>query len=424
MLNPKTFFKHKLSLNFLYISLSQIVNYVFPFLTFPYLVRVLGLEGFGLYAFATSFVSYFQLIIDYGFNIIGVKKIVENIHDIKVKTEVYSSIFFARMLLTLGSLVVFVVIVNTFSEFKSNLNLYIFSFFTVFSQVLIPFWFFQAVEEMKFISIINTISKIISTVLIFVLIKSPDNVAAIPLIYTLATVIVGIISYVIISNKFKVIIDFKYLNFNTIKQYLKEGWYFFISNISISVYTNSLTFLLGIFGTNAQVSYFSIPNKLVGIIRMAFEPVTQTLFPHFSNLMVSGEKKLLYHKIRKVFSIGLLCISAICLGIFLFAPFLLKTLFKVNETETVTNLRIQIWLPLILWFHVIFGFFHIVLHKMNKLYGRIVLCSSIFSIPVSFYLIKFYKDMGASVTLLLVELCIGATYVYFYKKTKKVTYAE
>ena len=92
MFNPKSFFRNKLSLNFIYISLSQIVNYVFPLLTFPYLVKVLGLNGFGLYTFATSFVGYFQLIVDYGFNIIGIKKIAEGKKTTRVNTEVYSSI--------------------------------------------------------------------------------------------------------------------------------------------------------------------------------------------------------------------------------------------------------------------------------------------------------------------------------------------
>lgn len=424
MFNPKSFFRNKLSLNFIYISLSQIVNYVFPLLTFPYLVKVLGLNGFGLYTFATSFVGYFQLIVDYGFNIIGIKKIAEGKKTTRVNTEVYSSIFFTRMILMLICFILFLTIVLLFSEFRKEFYLYIFSFCTIFTQILIPFWFYQAVEEMKFISIINTISKIISTVLIFFLVKSPDDVEIIPLLYTFSTIVVGVLSYKIIKSKFHVVIDFRYLNIRNIRKYLIDGWHFFVSNISISLYTNTLIFALGLFGTKEQVAYFSIPNKIVGILRMAFEPITQTLFPHFSNLLVSGELKLLKAKIKKVFIAGLIAISGVCIIIFVLSPFILRYLFNVSALESINNLRLQIWLPVILWFHVIFGYFYIVLQKMNKLYSKIILWSSVISIPISFYFINTYKDLGATITLLLVEIGIGLIYVYYYLKTKKTVYGE
>ena len=424
MFNPKSFFRNKLSLNFIYISLSQIVNYVFPLLTFPYLVKVLGLNGFGLYTFATSFVGYFQLIVDYGFNIIGIKKIAEGKKTTRVNTEVYSSIFFTRMILMLICFILFLTIVLLFSEFRKEFYLYIFSFCTIFTQILIPFWFYQAVEEMKFISIINTISKIISTVLIFFLVKSPDDVEIIPLLYTFSTIVVGVLSYKIIKSKFHVVIDFRYLNIRNIRKYLIDGWHFFVSNISISLYTNTLIFALGLFGTKEQVAYFSIPNKIVGILRMAFEPITQTLFPHFSNLLVSGELKLLNAKIKKVFIAGLIAISGVCIIIFVLSPFILRYLFNVSALESINNLRLQIWLPVILWFHVIFGYFYIVLLKMNKLYSKIILWSSVISIPISFYFINTYKDLGATITLLLVEIGIGLIYVYYYLKTKKTVYGE
>jgi PST family polysaccharide transporter len=277
---------------------------------------------------------------------------------------------------------------------------------------------------MKFISIINTISKIISTVLIFFLVKSPDDVEIIPLLYTFSTIVVGVLSYKIIKSKFHVVIDFRYLNIRNIRKYLIDGWHFFVSNISISLYTNTLIFALGLFGTKEQVAYFSIPNKIVGILRMAFEPITQTLFPHFSNLLVSGELKLLKAKIKKVFIAGLIAISGVCIIIFVLSPFILRYLFNVSALESINNLRLQIWLPVILWFHVIFGYFYIVLQKMNKLYSKIILWSSVISIPISFYFINTYKDLGATITLLLVEIGIGLIYVYYYLKTKKTVYGE
>lgn len=414
----------KLGINFFYISLSQIVNYVFPLLTFPYLVRVLGLDGFGLYSFAAAFVMYFTLIVEYGFNIIGVKNIVENGNSPEIRSAVYSSIFFSRLLLFLIGLVVFSTIVFSVPKFRQDYLLYLSSYSIIISSIVIPFWFYQAVEQMKYISIINTISKIISTALVFVLIKSKSDVALVPMLYTVASLVVGIISYKIIAKNFNVELNLSYCTSANILSYLKNGWHYFVSNLSISLYTSTLPFFLGVFGTTQQVAYFTIPNKIISIVRMAFEPVTQTFFPHFSNLSVTKEWNKINSLRQKLLIGGLLSLSMVCLIIFAFAPELLSKLFKVNSPESIFNLRIQIFIPVILWFHVIFGFFFIIVHNLKKLYSNIILWSSIISIPVTLLLIYYFKDIGASWALLLVEFFIGLAYIYYYFKNKNIVYAK
>ena len=54
--------------NFAYLSLLQIIGYVFPLITIPYLARVIGVDGYGKIAFALSVIVYFQTFVDWGFS--------------------------------------------------------------------------------------------------------------------------------------------------------------------------------------------------------------------------------------------------------------------------------------------------------------------------------------------------------------------
>ena len=123
----------------------QMVQYLLPLVTFPYLTRVLGPGNYGKVAFAVAFITYFNLITDYGFNLSATREISINRDDTERVSRIYSSVMVTKTLLMLLTFTAMLTIVLSVDRFRSDLPLYIYTYGIVLGSVLFPVWFFQGV---------------------------------------------------------------------------------------------------------------------------------------------------------------------------------------------------------------------------------------------------------------------------------------
>ncbi len=323
--------------NFTYLSILQILNYVFPLITFPYLVRVLGVEKFGLLAFAQATISYFSLIIDYGFNLTAPREVSIHRDNREKLSHIVSSIVFVKFILFLLSLVLLTLLVFSFEKFKNDAILYYLIFFMSIGQILSFNWFFQGIEDMKWITYLNLIGKIIYVFAIFLFIKTKNDYIYIPVIGIFNAVIVSLISLWIILNKYG--IKLFILDFIEIKRQFKESWYVFISTIAISLYTVSNPFILGLFTNNTIVGYYSAGEKIVKIVPSFITPLSQTIYPWFSKKL--KESPILAFKLARKIFIYLGIVGLFFTGIFiLFAPTIVKIVLGEQYDASILVIRI------------------------------------------------------------------------------------
>ena len=191
--NKITSNKKKLFKNWGALSFLQLSNYLFPLITLPYVLRVLGPEKYGLINFAAAFTGYLVIISDYGFNLSATKDISINRNDETIINKIFSSVILTKIFLGIISLILMFIVVQLFDTFRRNEELYYITFGMVIGKILFPQWFFQGIEKMKYITIINFITRFIGTIAIFVLIRVQNDFLVLAAINSSVQVLVGVI---------------------------------------------------------------------------------------------------------------------------------------------------------------------------------------------------------------------------------------
>ncbi|WP_457743349.1 flippase [Sulfurimonas sp.] len=400
--------------NFISLSILQGANYILPIITLPYLVRVLGVENFGLLAFSTATIAYFNIITDYGFNLTATRQISVNREDTNKIVEIFSSVMSIKVILLLMSFFALSILVFSFEKFSQHWEIYFLTFGNVIGQVLFPTWFFQGLERMKYITYINILIKFIFTIAVFIFIHKQSDFFIVPLLTSVGSIFGGIVSLILIKNKFR--IDFRFQKINTLIDYLKDGWHIFISGILTSFYTISTTFILGIFTNNTIVGYYSLAEKLVKAVGGLFSPINSTIFPYTSKLQkISPKKTILFINRIILYSSALMFILSLIL--FIFAK---QIIFLISGTEyqnSVVLLKILSFFPLVITIASIFSMNYMINFNLKFTLSKIYLYAAFFSLILSFSLVPILGAIGSAISVMVTEI-FATTYMYIIIKRK------
>ena len=214
--------KKKLLSNFLHLFSLQGLTFILPLLTAPYLFRVLGAEKFGLVAFSLVIMAFLRIVVEYGFHLTATRDIAlqqENNHALNM---IFSQTVISKFVLLLLSFLILSILILFIDIFYTNWILFYTSFLFVVGHALFPIWFFQGIEEMKYISYLNIISKLFFAISIFIFIKSPSDYLLYPFLNGISVILIGLYSFYIIFKKYK--IQFIWQPLYKIQNTLKSGW--------------------------------------------------------------------------------------------------------------------------------------------------------------------------------------------------------
>lgn len=389
----------------------QFASYILPLITLPYLTLVLGPDKFGLTQYAISLITYFQMFTDYGFNLSATRELAIVREDKNKVSEIFSSVMFIKICLTVLSLVILLAIITFIPRFSSDGDVYLLTFGMVIGYVLFPTWLFQGLEYMKYTSILNILGKVIFTVFIFICIHQSSDYLLVPVINSLGYIIVGILGIYISLTKF----DIKLLkpSSDNIKYHLREGWHVFVSTIAINLYTTTNTFLLGLLTNNTLVGYYSIAEKITLAVNGLFTPISQALFPFISRNVNEKDSKTSIRFIRKLTKLAAILGLLFSVGLFLFADIIINVLFGPEYHNSIIILRILSVLPFMVSLSNVFGIQTMITFNYKEAFTRIVLLGGILDVILGITLITLLQEVGIAISFVITETFITVAMLLF-----------
>ena len=333
--------------NFISLGALQIVSYVIPLINLPYLSRVLGVERFGIVFFAFAFMAYFIVLTDYGFGLSATREIAVNRHNKNNLSNIFSAVTFIKLCLLLVSFLILCLMIIFIPKLHENWLVFLLSFLMVVGNTIYPVWFFQGMERMKYITFLNILSKTIFLVLIFVFVKKSDDYIIVPLLNSLGFLISGAIGMYFAIKELGAKL---YLpKWQTIKKQFKYSSEFFLSRVSVSAYTNTNAFCLGLIGSNIMVGYYVAAEKIYNAMNGIQLPLNQALYP-----FVAKHRDIKTYK--KWVSIALICNLFICGFVFLFAKQFITIFYGTDMAEAYKILRIFCIVVIITFPSILLGY--------------------------------------------------------------------
>ncbi|WP_248928730.1 flippase [Paenibacillus hamazuiensis] len=396
------FLKNKLVSNIFSLFLLQGSNYILPLITLPYLIKVLGFEKYGLISFSTSFLQYFVILTDYGFQLSATKQISLNQENIDRKNLIFSSVMILKILIMIFSFIILFFMINSFNYFNENKIVYYISFLIVVGNVFFPVWFFQGIEKMKYITYFSVFSKILTTIAIFVFVKVENDYLLALFLQSIVTLLAGIFSFYFLFKKYSVRLMIPSLN-DLIKE-LKMGWHIFLSTAAISLYTTSNIFILGLFTNNTTVGTFSAADKIIKAVQGLITPISQTIFPHINNLASESKTTALLF-IKKILNKVGICFVIISILIYFGAECIVLLVFK-GDLQVTNLIKIMAPVPTFVFYNTMFGTQVMLTFGLNKTFSNILIISGILNIIITFPLVYFFGSAGTALCVTFTEFFV------------------
>ncbi|MFX3622956.1 MAG: flippase [Ectobacillus sp.] len=396
--------KRKLLSNFISLAILQGLNYILPLITVPYLTRVLGGGNQGLIFTGQAMNVIFVTVTDYGFNLIATKQIAIAREDKEKVRKIHSTVLTVKLLLALISFLVLLAICFTIPKYREHFLFFVLFFGITVGTVLFPVYFFQGMEEMKYITIFSAISKIIFTVGIFIFIQGPEDLLYSPILLSAGHLAVGAVSLFIVRYKFG--IRWMQPRWQDMKEQLQKGWSVFVSNAAVSAFTAGNTVVLGLFTNKTQVFYFGGAEKLINAAVSVVNPVAGALFPHISSLAHKSKEEAIAFLRKSLWAVLLVTvpITAVTIGL---ADFIVTIFFGRHYEEIVLALRVVSFLPIIIGLNNLLGVQTMVTFGYEKEFMRIMLVTVVINLALAFVLVPQFGYVGTAITVLLTELSIG-----------------
>ena len=392
--NAKTLTK-----NFSALAVLQAMRYLIPFIVLPYVTPIIGVTHFGEIAVAYAIALIFQTVVNFSFDFIGARDVARNREDMGKVSEIVSTILCARIVLYVIAFVLLGGIVLAVPKFREIWLLILISVVTAFFSMHVSEWFFQGIEKMEHITIVNVISRVVYIVLIFTFIKEREDYLLYPIFNLLGFVMASMYSIVMMTRRYKCRLHIP--PFSKILDSFKIGKDLFVNQVCMSLCINLPNILLGTISGSAAAGLYDAAGKLHNAGKHSIDVLNRTFFPFLSRQM---DKHTGYRRINFFFSLLLAVL------LFFLAPLLIRLLYSDEFLPAIPLLRILAVSVFFTGISSAYGVNYLLLIGREKFLRNITLTVTLLGVVLFVVLTYLYSTVGAAVAVVILNAAFALSY--------------
>lgn len=408
-------------------TIFRVLMIAAPFITAPYVSRVLLSDGVGIYGYTQSLVTYFTMFAALGTISYGTREIARRRDDKKEYSKTFWEIETISIICSAVALIAWIILALLYVEYKIYLLIFSFSIIATCMDIS---WLYAGLEKYKYTVSVNLLFKIISVVLIFVLVKKPDDVWLYILIYS-ASLFLGNASMWLFLPK--ILVKTK-IDKHSLKHHFKETLIYFIPAVATSLYTVLDKTLIGslIPGTTTVIidgeevvkktsevesGYYEQATKIIDIVKaVAFVSIHSVMYSRASYLYKIDDKKQIKELTINTFDLTLFLSIGAAFGLIGISPYFVPVFFGAGYDKTITILQILACLVPIICISGALGSVYYSPVGKRKQSSLFLVVGAIVNLGLSAPLIIYFKSIGAAIASVVAETVIAVLYFAFCKK--------
>lgn len=387
--------------NFLYNVFYQILTMLLPLFTTPYISRVIGAEGVGIYSYSSSIANYFILFAMLGLVNYGNRTISQVRDNKQLLSQTFFNIYGLQLITSLIMIFGYVFYINTFVT--ENRVIFYIQLFVIIATILDINWFFFGLEQFKLTVTRNTIIKLLTVGCIFIFVKDSNDLW----IYTVIMAGGTLLSQLMLWFFIKKYVYFRMPTMNGICSHLHPNLVLFIPVLAVSIYKIMDKIMLGSMMNMTEVAYYENSEKLINIPMGIITALGTVMLPRMSNLIATGNDKIAMQMIEMSLKFIMFLAIGIAGGLIIvspnFIPLFLGDEF-VNAIPVVSLLAVTV--IFISWANVV-RTQYLIPHQKDKIYIKSTLLGALVNVISNIIFIPIYGAVGAAIGTIFAEATVA-----------------
>ena len=390
--------------NFVSLGVLQGLNYLLPLVMLPYLIRILGVEAFGVLSVATVVGTYMSIASEYGFGTTATRAIAHHRDDPHKINEIVSAVMLLRVLIALGVVVMMSLIVWGWERLHPYAWVYYGTFGVVLGSALFPVWFFQGIEKMHTITYLTLLSRGIFALGVVLWVHSPEEVYRVPMFSALGSWVAGVWALWIVRDRWGV--RWSSPSLEQLGGYLREGWSLFISNLSVQGYKGNGLLLLGVFASETVVGWFAIVRRVIDALSTLNVILWQAFFPYLIQRPDDRREYL------RLLGIAIVMNTLIALMVWMGAEDMVVFLTHHLSSEVIAMLHALALIPLIIGVNIP-AMHYLLIHHHDGILAWVLFLGMMVDLMINLLLIPLYAHWGVVIAMIVVEMGMSVVLYLF-----------